>query len=219
MKEISASHVVDLKLLVEEGINSYQSKLESITKYMEEAATLVERISAEQDQLAVQLKDMLAKSQCLRKKDFDHMFCPIKEKRRVGFENATMAIEEFRNGEYRLLARWRDLVSGEEEIKLSDFYSVKEELLAGHDLHEAEVIKAIRNFHLQQEELLAGLKGMAAMGEGVRIADYKRMLRDLDARVLERESEMGELLEEIREAAHVIRDDWEVIFSARGQEA
>jgi hypothetical protein len=117
------------------------------------------------------------------------------------------------------LARWRDLVSGEEGIKLSDFYSVKEELLFGHDLLEAEVIKAIRNFHLQQEELLTGLKGLVSMGEGVRIADYKRMLRDLDARVLERESEMGELLEDIREAAHVIRDDWEVIFSARGQEA
>jgi hypothetical protein len=216
MKDFSESHVIGLKKLVEENINSYQAKIESITRYMEETATLVDRISEEQDQLVLKLRDMLAKSQCLRKKDFDYMFCPVKEMRRAGFKKATNAIDEFRDGEFRLLARWRDLVSGEEELKLSEFDSVKEELLAGHDLHEAAVIKAIRDFHLRQEELLTGLKGLEAMGEGVRIADYKLMLRNLDARVLERESEMGDLLEEIREAAHVIRDDWEVV-SARGQ--
>ena len=216
MKDVSESHVIDLQQLVEENINSYEAKLESVTRYMEETATLVDRISEEQDQLVLKLRDLLARSQCLRKKDFDHMFCPVEEKRRAGFEKATTAIDEFRTGEYLLLARWRDLVSGEEELKLSDFHSVKEELLACHDMHEADVIKAVRDFHLQQEELLTGLRGLAAMGEGVRIADYRRMLRDLDSRVLERESEMGDLLEEIREAAHVIRDDWEVVLSVGG---
>jgi len=216
MKEINESHVIDLQQLVVENINSYQAKLESITNFMEEAATLIERISAEQDQIVLKLREKLAKSQCLRKKDFDHMFCPLREKRQAGFKKATRVIEEFRKGEYQMLARWRSLICGKEELKLSDFCSVKEELLAGHDLREAEVIRAIRNFNLQQEELLAGLKELAAKGDGVRIGDFKGMIRSLDAREVERDSEMGELLEKIREAAHVIRDDWELIFSAGG---
>jgi hypothetical protein len=218
MKEISETHLVDIKRLVEENINSYQAKLESITRFMEEAADLVQRISEEQDQLAMKLRDMLAKSQCLRKKDFDYMFCPVKEKRKAGFERVSGAIEEFRQGEYKMIAELYGFVAPGSNMKLADFYFVREGMFEEHDKREADVIRAIRNFHLQQEELLAGLKGLVAKGDGVRIADFKVMIRDLDARVLERESEMGELLEEIRDAAHVIRDDWEAILSVRGQE-
>ena len=217
MKKMSESHVIDLQGLVEENISSYKAKVESITCFMEEAASIVRRISGEQDELASRLRDMLANTQCLRKRDFDGMYCPVKEKRRQDYERVMRAIEDFRRGEYQMITRWQGFISREEGLTLSDFYSNKEEMLSEHDFREEEVIRAIRNYHLQQEELLAGLRGLVGKGGHVRIADFKVMLRSMDARVSERETDMGGLLEEIWEAARVVREDWHEIVSARGQ--
>ncbi|MBU4176131.1 MAG: hypothetical protein KJ907_13605 [Actinobacteria bacterium] len=216
MEKTSESHVLDLQGLVEENINSYKAKVESITSFMEEAAGIVQRISAEQDELASTLRDMLAKSQCLRKKDFDDLYCPVKEKRRQDYEKVTGAIDVFRRGEYEMTTRWQSFISGEDGLTLSDFYSNKEEMLSEHECREEEVIRAIRNYHLQQEELLAGLRGLVGKGDNVRIADLRVILRNMDARVSERETDMGGLLEEIWEAARVVREDWHGIMSARG---
>jgi len=72
---------VGMKNLVETGIDSYQVKVEQLARFMEEATELTEQISREEDQLAMELRGVLARWQYLRRKDFNLMYSPIMESR------------------------------------------------------------------------------------------------------------------------------------------
>lgn len=71
------------------------------------------------------------------------------------------------------------------------------------DTHEM-----LDRFSKEQKEMAAALKDALAKGELVRKADFQKMLKDIQSRQKERESEVSDLLKNFREEQERMASEW-----------
>jgi len=199
----------DMRILTQNLIDSYEVRVKSVTRLAKQANGLLKSFHAEQEELASKLRDNLAKSECLRKKDFDLMMEGIRAQRREREKEVVEALEKFQREEEEMIAELREVTTGSERTRLEDFKVMKENILARQREREERVREVLRNFHLEQEELAAGLRKLLSKNESVRIRDFKAMMKAIRVQQKERESEVGKMLEDFRRVREKISAKWQ----------
>ncbi len=199
----------NMKSVVDNILSSYEERVKTVGRVMQETMALLDRLSREQAEMALQLRDTLAKKQSLRKRDFDHLLEDIvlrnlNREKKVKEE----VLKNFQREEEQMVARLRSILTGAEKIKLSEFRSLSKEILERLDKREKEVGDVLRSFHIEQEELAAGLRKLVKKGERITVKDFKTMTENLRARQIARESEIGNLLTDLADVREEVKLRW-----------
>lgn len=198
----------DMRVLVQNIIDSYEMRVKTVGRLVKQANELLKSFHAEQEELASKLRDNLAKGECLRKKDFDLMMEGIRAQRKKREKEAAEVLEKFQREEEEMIAELRKIITSGERTRLEEFKTMKESILARQKEREERVREVLRNFHLEQEELGAGLRRLLSKNESVRIRDFKAMIKAIRVQQRERESEVGEMLEDFRRVREEVSAEW-----------
>ena len=198
----------EIKTVVDNILDSYETRVKVVGKVMKETTVLLKRLSREQAEMALGLRDTLAKKESLRKRDFDYLLEDIVLKNLDKEKKVNGVLEGFQEEEKDIIARLRNILTGTEKVKLSEFNLLSKEILGRLDRREKEAGEVLRSFHIEQEELAAGLRKLAEKGDQVRTKDIKAMTERLKLRQLERESEIGELLSDLGKVQEEVNLRW-----------
>ena len=198
----------DLRTVVDNILNSYEARVKVVGNVMRQATSLLERLSKEQAEMALQLRDTLAKKQSLRKRDFDYrlehiVLLNLDKKKKVN-----EVLENFQKEEQEMVGRLRDILTGSEKMKLSEFRLLSGNILERLGKREKEVSEVLRGFHVEQEELAAGLRNLVKKGDQIRTKDFKALTESLRLRQLEKEGEIGKLLGEFGKVQEEVNLRW-----------
>ena len=181
---------------------------------MQETTLFLKRLSKEQAEMALQLRDILAKKESLRKRDFDYLLEDIVLKNLGKERNVNKVLRSFQKEEEEMVARLRNILTGSEKIKLSEFKLLSKEILERLDRKEKEASDMLRNFHIEQEEFARGLRKLVEKGNQVKAKDFKAVTESLRLRQIEREGEVGKLLSDFGKVQEEVNLRWEKVLES-----
>lgn len=200
---------------VESVVDSYETRVKTIGDLMLKAVDVLNRFDREQELKVMELRHLLAYAESLRKKDFDTLMTGIWARRREKERQVALTLDSFLKEQHRLVAWLREVVTlgdiGPEQFKLLSL-----DYLAWQMQTEADLSRMLRELHLEQEELAAGLNKLLQKGEKVRIKDFKTMISAIQLRQRGRQSGLGRMLDELWGVDKAVATQWsQVITSAR----
>lgn len=203
----------DMRILAQSIIDSYEMRVKTVSTLMEQVNELLKSFHIEQEEMSGELRERLAKGECLRKKDFDAMMESIRAQRREREKEVSQMLERFRSEEERMITELRSMLISSERTRLEDFKIMKESILTRQREREEEVGDMLRKFHLEQEELSTILKKLLQKGESVRIKDFKIAIESIRVRQRERESEVSKMLEDFRKVHEEVSTEWQKVMA------
>jgi len=200
---------------IESVIDSYEARVETVGALMKKAAAVLKRFDLEQEEKVVELRDLLARAESLRRKDFDTLMAEIWARRREKEEKVARTLESFLREQEELVAWLRKVVT-DGNIGVEEFKPLSQNLLNRQKGAEAELSRMLRELHLEQEELGTGLKRLLQKGERVRIKDFKAMIKAIHLRQGGREDEVGKMLDELWGVEEEVATQWHKVMSSTG---
>ena len=215
------SDVAELKDAVENAISSYEAKIQNISPLFDTTSLLLSDAQEaildskeERGNINAQLRDILAKNEHLRKKDFDNMINGIlqaqdqleKEIRtllRNYFNDQKSMAQELREN----LDKFKNALARGETKRLKEFQLSIKGILARQDERKTQVVSSLKEFQKEQVEITEKFKELLAKGRQLRIKDLREMLNDFKAqrekRLLhqkKRKEEVAQMLDSFKEA-------------------
>jgi len=207
----------DFRNIVEEIINSYEIKVKTVTSLIKQVVQKVKYFHREQIQMADRLKDLLAKNQSLRRKDFNSIIADIQIQQAQRESEIGHMVENFCKEEEEIVSKLKEIVSGNSLSTLEDFNNLKKRMLSQSKERERKLSRMLKNFHREQEELAAGLRKLLEKGPGVRIKDFKTMIRAFHIEHQEEISGVDEVLEEFERVKDEIDAQWQNVMATAGK--
>jgi hypothetical protein len=99
-------------------------------------------------------------------------------------------------------------------ISLEEFRLLSQNMLTRQKEQEGKLSRMLRELHLEQEELGAGLKKLLEKGEKVRIKDFKAMIRAVRLRQGGRWDKAGKMLDELWRIDEEVAIQWRKVMSS-----
>lgn len=189
------SESVDLKQTVEDVISSYEKRIESINSIFDTTDVIFNGFQEsmldtkeEREKINSQLRDILAKNEHLRKKDFDNMIKGIllaqdeleKEVRNLlkdYFIDQRTMTQSLREN----LGKFRESITKGEAERVKEFQRLIKNILAQQEKRKEEIITKLKAFQKEQGDLAIELKALLSKGDNLRIKDFKSMLNEFKA--------------------------------------
>jgi hypothetical protein len=194
-------------------IDSYEIRVKTVNGLMEQAYHFLSNFHTQLEEMIVQLKDNLAKSESLRKKDFDRMMIGLTVRRRSSEELAEKVFQNFQKEEQEMIGRLRNIiVSG--GSNLDDMEIIKEDILNRQKERETGIVQALKRIQMEQEELKTALKILLEKGETVKLRDFKRMLKSLSIQQGVRDNQVGRLLQDLDMVRERVQTQWQTAAAA-----
>jgi len=206
----------DLRVLANSIIDSYEMRVKTVGTLMNQANQLLRSFQLEIEDMMASLRDNLAKSESLRKKDFDSMMSSVTELRQRTEEEAEENLKRFRVEEEEMISRLRNIVLSGSRSSLEDIKTIKEDILKRQKEREKKIIRALKRFQIEQEDIRVALKNLLSKGENVKIKDLKNMLKSLSVQQSERDEEMISMLEGFEVVREKIQTQWQEVSRASG---
>jgi len=201
--------VASTKTVIGEIIDSYQRRVEAISSLTDQTIHILEDGRWQQDEMTEELRDILARTESFRKRDFDKMMEEIRGKRGQKEKEVRHALKSFVREEKNMINELRWSLERKENGKIDDFMVWKERILNRQQERETKLTQMLRSFHLEQEELSAGLKKLLLKGRRVRIKHFKDMIKGLRAHRIYKESSIGSLLNELEGVDKQVNTIWQ----------
>jgi len=124
-------------------------------------------------------------------------------------DNAHRILEEFKTKRNEMSNQLKGNLAKEGSLRKKDFDRMMEEILSRQDEREKQIKDLLRTFLEEQKEVAQTIKKNLAEGEKVRINDFKKMLKDIQARQKVGENEVSMMLKEFqgehKEMAELLR--------------
>jgi len=203
----------DMGILAQGIIDSYEERVKNVSSLMEQVNELLKNFHLEREKMAGEIRDRLAKAECLRKKDFDIMMEIVRVPQREREKEVAQMLERFRKEEQEMVDELRDMLVSGKRTRPQDFEIMKENILTRQKEREQEVSVMLRDFHLEQEELGTGLRRLLQKGESIRIKDFKVTINSIRIRQKERESEVGIMLEDFQKVREEVNAEWQNVMA------
>lgn len=204
----------DMQTIAEGIICSYEMRMKSITSLVEEVTRLAENFHVQQEKMVSELKENLARGECLRKKDFDTLMQSIRAERLRRQREVRETLERFRGGEERMVMELKETLNGGAPKIAEDFTIIKERILTQQAEREKGVSEMLKVFQREQEEMSVELQKLLSKGELIRIKDFKALIKDIQAQRNLRESQVGKMLEEFRRVRESMDSQWQRLAGA-----
>ena len=199
----------NLKDLANSIIDSYEMRVKTVNDLMEQAYHFLEGFHAELQEMIVQLKENLAKSESLRRKDFDRMMSGLTARRRAREEEAERVFQNFQEEEKEMIGRLRNVMVSGDRSNPDDMEIIKEDILNRQKERENGIVHALKRIQMEQEEFKTALKKLLAKGETVKLKDFKLMLKSLKVQQGVRDNQVGRLLEDLDMVREKVRNQWQ----------
>ncbi len=200
---------------IESGIDSYEARVTRVGALMKKTVEALRRFDLEQGEKVVELRDLLAKAESLRRKDFDSLIAKIWAQRTGKEDKVSHILDGFLNEQEDLVA-WLRKVIADGNIGLEEFKLLSQNFITRQKQAEDELSRMLRELHLEQEELESGLRQLLQKGEKVRIRDFKAMLRAIQLRQEGRQDEVGKMLDELWGVDEEVATQWHKVMSTAG---
>ena len=202
-----------LKSLVGGIIDSYEMRVKTVTTVMRQTIQVLKDYQGQQEEMAEELKSILAKTEFLRKKDFDRMMEEMWGQRWKREKEIHNTLESFLREEREMIDELRKkLVEPGRFMKIEDFMVLKERILNSQREREKKTNAILKSFHLEQGELSTVLRKLLSKGERVRIKDLKNMIRELRAHRIYKESSIGKAFKELEMVDRKVDTVWEKVM-------
>lgn len=125
MKSVPIQHFFNmknnLKNLAEDIIASYDARVRVVGEIVEDTHQILDGFKEKRQEMSNNLQGVLAKSESLRKKDFNAMIQDILLTQHKREENVKKMLADFREEEARVAEQLKELLKRGEEIRLADF--------------------------------------------------------------------------------------------------
>jgi len=203
----------DMKELAVSIIDSYEMRVSTVNMLMTQANNLLKSFQIEMKEMIIQLRDNLAKSESLRKKDFDIMIRALVDRMREIEQEAEDRFIQFQQEESEMIGRFRRLVSGESPAVTEDMETLREDVLTRQKERERRIVNGLKQFQIAQEELRSGLKTLLLKGHGVRIKDLKQMLRTIQVHQCFCEPEIITFLDNFDAVRDRVQHQWRDVLA------
>jgi len=198
---------------IESVIDSYEARVKTVGALMKKTAEVLKRFDLEQEEKVGELRDLLAKAESLRRKDFDTLMVKIWARRSEKEEKVSHILDSFLKEQEELVA-WLRKVIADGNIGLEEFRLLSQNFISRQKQAEGELSRMLRELHLEQEELETGLKQLLQKGEKVRIKDFKAMIKAIQLRQGGREDEVGRMLDELWGVDEAVATQWHKVTSS-----
>ena len=203
----------DVKELAVSIIDSYEMRVSTVTTLMTQANNLLKSFQIEMEDMITQLRDNLAKSESLRKKDFDIMMQTMVDRMRELEQEEQDRFIQFQMEESEMIGRFRRLVSGESLVVTEDMETLREDVHTRQKERERCIVNGLKQFQIAQEEFRSGVKILLLKGDGVRIKDLKQMLRTIKAHQYFREPEIIAILDSFDAVRNKVQNQWREVVA------
>jgi len=203
----------DVKELAVSIIDSYEMRVSTVTTLMTQANNLLKSFQIEMEDMITQLRDNLAKSESLRKKDFDIMMRTMVDRMREIEQEEQDRFIQFQMEESEMIGRFRRLVSGESLVVTEDMETLREDVHTRQKERERRIVNGLKQFQIAQEEFRSGVKILLLKGDGVRIKDLKQMLRTIKAHQYFREPEIIAILDSFDAVRNRVQNQWREVVA------
>ena len=204
----------DLRELANSILDSYEMRVKTVSGLMAQAYHFLRSFQVEFEEMMVQVKTNLARSESLRKKDFDRMIGDVVQRLQDSDGEAEKSFRVFHGQEQEMIGRLRNVLLDGAGSSLTDIKAIREDILERQKERERSLIKALRRFQIEQEELRVALKGLLLKGEKVKVKDLKTMLKLIRAQESERDSELSRMLEEFEMVRDKVQTQWQSVARA-----
>lgn len=111
----------NLKDLARDIVVSYDVRIRTVNEIIEDTQQTISGFKKERDSMSKELREILAKCESLRKKDFNHMMFYIVAMRNKREEQVKKMLEDFRGEEEMVAEKLRSLLKKGEKIRIKDF--------------------------------------------------------------------------------------------------
>lgn len=197
-----------------EIITSYENRVKTVTSLITHVVQKLKAFHREQIKSTDRLRDMLAKTQNLRKKDFDRMIAEIRLQQQKREDEITQMAQQFCSEEAMMVSTLRGILSGKVSYTTDEFSVLKKKILEGPKASEQRLARILKNFHQQQKELAAAVHKLLEKGDRVRIKDFKAMIKAFEFEHQTEFSGMDEILEEFDTVKAEISNQWKHVMAS-----
>lgn len=111
----------NLKNLARDIVASYDTRVKIVGGIVEDTHKMLDGFRGKRQEMSDNLREVLAKSESLRKKDFNTMMQDILLTQQKREESVKKMLADFREEETRVVEQLRELLKQGEEIRLTDF--------------------------------------------------------------------------------------------------
>lgn len=112
------------KDLTEELLAAYEARLTFVKRIVGDTRKMLDEFRGRREKMSTELRELLAKSESLRKKDFDQMMAGILAVQGQREENVKTMLEGFKQEEERVAEKLRHLIQKGEGVKIKDLKRV-----------------------------------------------------------------------------------------------
>lgn len=192
-------------MVVEQLIKNYVEDIQKLGSIFDAASLLLDS-KQEQEKINTELRDRLAQTGSLRRKDFDRMMQGVlsvhnDEEVKVrgllsAYLNEQKGIAQTLNEK---LARFKESLAKGEAERVDEFQAFFKEILAQQEERKAEITLKLKEFQKEQEVMAGKLRQLLAAGRELRARDLKAMLKELGSQRKERQTRQEERKLAVRE--------------------
>lgn len=203
---------IKLRSLAQDLITSYESRFHALDSLFDTSRLVLcdlhESLShgkEQREEISSGLRDILAKNEHLRKKDFDNMMQAIssaQDQREMEVRNLLRDYFDEQKGMAGALRaglrKFKDSLAKGEAQRVEEFQAMMKEILSGQDERKKEVTSMLKGFQEQQHQMLLKLRTLLAKGRDLRIKDLQSMLKEFQHQRKERKAFVEEQRQEVR---------------------
>jgi len=201
----------DLKTLANSILDSYEMRVRTVYDLMDQAYHFLQGFEMELEDMIVRLKDNLARTESLRRKDFDRMISDVMEHRYQREKEAEKSLMIFKEQENEMIGRLRNIILNGNRSSLEDIETIKKDISIRQKEREKNIITALKRFQIEQEELRTGLKSLLSKGEDVKIKDFRIMLKSLRTQQSDRDDQLAKLLDDFDVIRTKVQTQWQAV--------
>jgi hypothetical protein len=197
---------------MEDILSSYEQRIEGVQSIFDATCLVLadfqegaDQAREEQELIHRQLRDVLARNEHLRNKDYDLMIQRIVEPRREQEKEIRALLNEFLAEQQRLAAslkdcygQIRDQLAQGNTRKILDLLKSIKELLAEQAQCKEELTSNLREAQADQQATVMLVKQLLVKGNTLRIKDFKDMLSHIQNQGKERIARKFKRREEVR---------------------
>ena len=183
-----------MRELVQAIIASYEARIASVETIFEATHKMLEGFKSQREKVRSELREILARGESLRRKDFDAMIGGVLSYQDKKEGEVKSAIRKYLREQKEMAAALKEGLAKGESIRLEDFRTMLKGIQDRQREREQEVKEILADFRKDQEEMVQELRKLLAGGESLRIKDFKATLKNIQAQQRERKQEVGTVL-------------------------
>jgi hypothetical protein len=144
------------------------------------------------------------------------MISDVIERRRQSEQEVEQSLKLFQEQEEEMISRLREITLKGNRSGLEDIEAIRGDILRRQKEREKMIIRALKRFHIEQEELRVALKNLLSKGERVRIKDFRTMLQSIKAQESDRDAELAKMLDDFEVVRDRVQTQWQAVSRVSG---